>query len=766
MHLDISQFSPKQHIIIKGADLHNLKDIDVVIPRNKLVVITGLSGSGKSTLAFDTLYAEGQRRYVESLSSYARQFMGKLNKPKVKYIKGIAPAIAIEQKVNTSSSRSTVGTLTEIYDYLKILFARVGRTYSPISGEEVKKHNTTDVLNYILGYPSKSKLLLLAPVYISKERTTKDILTIFSQQGFARIFYKGKVMRLDEVKEIKEDFYLVIDRIIVKQRDKDFENRLYDNIETAFYEGRGSCIIKEMEGENQAFFSNKFELDGLQFIEPNIHFFSFNNPYGVCPKCRGYGSTTGIDESLVIPDTSLSVYDGAIAPWKGTTLSKHRDELVRNAYRFDFPIHRPWFKLTEKEKELVWKGNSYFLGISNFFEKLEEKIYKIQNRVMLSRYYGRAICKTCKGKRLRQEVNYVKIGGKSITDLVNIPLSDLMSFFKTIKLMDYEHKIAKRVLREINSRLDFLMKTGLGYLTLNRQSNTLSGGEYQRINLATSLGSSLVGSMYIIDEPSIGLHPKDTLSLISVLKSLRDLGNTVIVVEHDEDIIRMADEIIDIGPFAGTNGGQLVGFGTLKDIVGMETPTAHFLNGKKTIPIPQHRRKTDSFVKVFGARANNLKNINVKFPLDCLVVVSGISGSGKSTLVKAILYPALQKHFDNYGEKPREFSKLAGHFEHLVGVECVDQNPIGRSSRSNPVTYIKVYDEIRHLFASEKLAKAKGYKSVDFSFNTGNGRCEACNGDGITTVEMQFMADIHMSCEVCKGNRFKRELLEDYTLQI
>ena len=750
-----------KEILIKGAKLHNLKNITVGIPRNKLVVITGLSGSGKSSLAFDTLYAEGQRRYVESLSSYARQFLGKLDKPKVDNIIGIAPAIAIQQKVNTSNPRSTVGTSTEVYDYLKLLFARIGKTYSPISGQEVKKHTVTDVVDAVMRYPEGTKLLLLAPVSIPKDRTVEQVLKLLLQQGYARILYKEEIIRLEEDNLPKNlnNFQLVVDRVIVRH-DEDFQHRLADAVDTAFFEGKGECYIQEMDGVVQTHFSNRFELDGITFLEPNVHLFSFNNPYGACPKCDGYGDTIGLDEDLIVPNTGLSVYENAIYPWRGETMSWFRDQLVNNAYKFDFPIHKPWFELTDKQKQLVWDGNKYFTGLTDFFKELEDKSYKIQNRVLLARYRGKTRCHECHGKRLRKEANYVKIAGKSISDLVELPIEELQIFFKELKLNDYEQEVAKRLLLEINNRLQFLADVGLGYLTLNRKSNTLSGGESQRINLATSLGSSLVGSMYILDEPSIGLHPRDTERLISVLKSLRDLGNTVIVVEHDEDIMKAADYIIDIGPEAGTHGGEVVATGTYEELLKANTLTGKYLSGRLTIEIPKKRRTSPHYITLVGCRENNLKNIDVTFPLDMLTVVTGVSGSGKSTLVKKLLYPAIQKELDLGGEKIGQFTKIEGKYKHLQSVEFVDQNPIGKSTRSNPITYIKAYDDIRALFASQKLAKMRNFQSKHFSFNVDGGRCEVCKGEGEVTIEMQFMADVHLTCEACGGKRFKKEVLE------
>ena len=771
MTKNISSLDPKKNILIKGAQLHNLKNIDVAIPRNKLVVITGLSGSGKSSLAFDTLYAEGQRRYVESLSSYARQFLGKLHKPKVDYIKGIAPAIAIEQKVNSTNPRSTVGTSTEIFDYLKLLFARIGKTYSPISNLEVKKHTVTDVLNFVKSIKEKTKLLLLSPIYFEEDKNPEIVIKLLSQQGYARLKVDNNIERIDEtflekynsktLKKLALDkkLQLVIDRIVVKD-EEDFYNRLADAIQTAFFEGKGICSIENLNDKSISSFSNKFELDGLTFLEPNTHFFSFNNPYGACPKCEGYGSTIGVDEELVIPNTALSIYEDAIAPWKTESFLKHKDQLIDHAYKYDIPIHKPWFELTDEQKELVWNGTSSFIGLNDFFEYLESKSYKIQFRVLLSRYRGRSKCKVCNGRRLRKETNYIKVSDHNISDLVDLPIDELAEFFKNINLTKNDAAIAKRLLVEINNRLEFLNNVGLSYLTLNRTSNTLSGGESQRINLATSLGSSLVGSMYILDEPSIGLHPKDTLRLIEVLKSLRDLGNTVIVVEHDEDIMKQADAIIDIGPEAGTNGGHIVAEGTFEDILNSESLTAKYLTEELKIEVPKKRRTSTKKIIIKGARENNLKNINVEIPLNTLTVITGVSGSGKSTLVKKILYPALQKELIGHGEKMGEHTSVSGDFETLKNVEFIDQNPIGRSSRSNPVTYIKAYDDIRGLFSSESLSKARNYKPKHFSFNVEGGRCEKCKGEGLVTIEMQFMADVLLECDECKGKRFKKEVLE------
>ena len=769
MPADISKLDPKKNIIIKGAQVHNLKNVDVAIPRNKLVVITGLSGSGKSSLAFDTLYAEGQRRYVESLSSYARQFLGRLDKPKVEYIKGIAPAIAIEQKVNTTNARSTVGTSTEIYDYIKLLYARIGRTYSPVSGREVKKNTVTDVINEVKKLALDSKWLLLAPIYLEEGRSLENKLNALLQQGFARILVDNEMVRLDDIstlidakgnkkKTIKE-VLLIIDRIVVKD-EEEFYNRLADAVQTAFFEGKGLCYLQEVKAQERFTFSNNFELDNITFLEPNVHLFSFNNPYGACPVCEGYGNIIGVDAELVVPNTSLSVFENAIFPWRGDSMGWYRDQLVNTAYKFDFPIHKPFFELTDAQKELIWTGNSYFQGLNDFFAELEEKNYKIQNRVMLSRYRGKTKCHACKGKRLRIEASYVKINNKTVSELVDLPIENLVEFFEKLELDVYEKQIAKRLLIEINNRLSFLTQVGLSYLTLNRNSATLSGGESQRINLATSLGSSLVGSMYILDEPSIGLHPKDSERLIKVLLSLRDLGNTVIVVEHDEDIMKAADMIIDIGPEAGTHGGNLVAQGTYDEILKSTSLTAQYLNGDLEISVPKKRRPFKNFIEIIGARENNLQNIDVKFPLDVLSVITGVSGSGKSTLVKKILFPAMQKKLDNAGEKAGQFTEITGSFSHIKHIEYVDQNPIGRSSRSNPVTYIKAYDDIRDLFSKEKLSKLRGYLPKHFSFNVDAGRCETCSGEGSINVEMVFMADVQLPCETCGGKRFKKEILE------
>ncbi len=754
---------PAKTIEIKGARLHNLKNIDVSIPRNKLVVITGVSGSGKSSLAFDTLYAEGQRRYVESLSSYARQFLGKLNKPQVDSITGIAPAIAIEQKVNSSNPRSTVGSTTEIYDYLKLLFARIGRTYSPISNQEVKKDQVSDVINFFQELELGTKYYLLSPIIIPEKRKVSEHFKLLEDQGYARLMHRGKVIRINQfdTKEFEEGVnQLVIDRGSV-QIDEDSLSRLADSIQTAFYEGKGSLSVQVLGGEDSIrSFSSSFELDGMTFLEPNTHFFSFNNPYGACPTCEGYGNVIGIDEALVIPNTNLSIYDNAISPWKTDSFSKYKSKLIAEAELYGIPIHRPWFELTQEQKDLIWNGTKTFKGIHDFFKFLEKKSYKIQYRVMLSRYRGKTTCKSCNGTRLRRETDYVKIGERNISELVLLPLDELADFFRNLKLNEHDQKIGERLLYEIESRIAFLEKVGLSYLNLNRGSSTLSGGESQRINLATSLGSSLVGSLYILDEPSIGLHPKDADKLIEVLSSLRDLGNTVIVVEHDEDIMRKADHIIDIGPAAGRFGGDLVAQGNPDNFLKQKSLTASYLNGDIEIPIPDKRRSSKEIISIKGARSNNLKNVNFSFPLHTLSVITGVSGSGKSSLVKNILFPAIKRELDGFGAKSADFTELTGPVSNLKHIEYINQNPIGRSSRSNPVTYIKAYDDIRSLFANHSLSKARHYKPKHFSFNVDGGRCEVCKGEGEVTIEMQFMADVHLTCESCSGKRFKKEILE------
>ena len=757
---NILDIDPKHNIIIKGAHLHNLKNVDLVIPRNKMTVMTGLSGSGKSSLAFDTLYAEGQRRYVESLSSYARQFMGRLSKPKVDFIKGLAPAIAVEQKVNVSNPRSTVGTKTEIYDYIKLLFARIGKTYSPISNQEVKNDTVTDVISQIKQLEPGTRLLLLSPVKKDGDPVTKDKIKMFIQQGYARIYDMGRTLALDSLeKQPKGEFDLVIDRLVVRH-EEDFYNRVGDAIEIAFYEGKGYCSLLQLSNGKRFEFSNKFELDGINFIQPNIHLFSFNNPLGACSNCEGFGDVIGIDPELVIPDTSLSIYDHAIVPWRGTGMRKFYSKLIDKAYLFDFPIHKPYFQLSKENQELVWRGNSYFTGINDFFKRIEAKNYKIQNRVLLSRYRGKTSCTLCKGSRLKEDANYVKITDKSLPELLQVSIDELSVFFNQLKLDKYDTKVSSRLLKEINDRISFVQEVGLGYLTLNRRSNSLSGGESQRIQIATSLGSSLVGSMYILDEPSIGLHSRDNEKLIEVLKNLRNLGNTVIVVEHDEEIIEAADHIVDIGPEAGTYGGKIVAQGSFNKILKSKGLTSDYLNGNLEIELPKKRRKSNNKLILKGAREHNLKNINIEIPLGCLTVVSGVSGSGKTSLIKKILYPALLREFDIYSNKPGSFTSLDGDIDTLKSVEFVDQNPIGRSSRSNPVTYIKAYDEIRSLYATNKLSKNRGYIPKHFSFNVDGGRCDNCKGEGSITIEMQFMADVTLECEYCKGKRFKKEICE------
>lgn len=760
---------PHTNIIIKGARVHNLKNIDVAIPKNKLVVITGMSGSGKSSLAFDTLYAEGQRRYVESLSSYARQFMGRMNKPDVDYIKGIAPAIAIEQKVITSNPRSTVGTSTEIYDYLKLLFSRIGKTYSPQSGKVVKRDTVTTVVDFISALGNESVVTIFCPLFPHNNRSLKEELAVLLQKGFLRVSYKKKVLKIEDILEDKDfkDFELkdeqtvqiLIDRIVVNPEEETL-SRIADSVQTAFFEGKGDCYVEH--GGKLNHFCDRFELDGIRFEEPTPNFFSFNNPYGACKRCEGYGSVIGIDEDLVVPDKSKSVYDNAIAPWRGEKMREWLNKLVRNAEKFDFPIHRPYSELTEKEQKLIWTGNKYFGGLNDFFKELEEQTYKIQYRVMLSRYRGKTICPDCKGSRLRKDAAYVKIENKSIMDVVLMPLATILDFFENLKLSDTEQKISKRLLAEIVNRVLYLNNVGLGYLTLNRLSNTLSGGESQRINLATSLGSSLVGSIYVLDEPSIGLHPRDTNKLIEVLQALRNVGNTVLVVEHEEEMMKAADHIIDIGPEAGTHGGNLVFSGTYKEIIkDKDSLTGRYLSGAEKIAIPAKRRAWKDHVLIKGARENNLKNIDVKIPLGIFTVVSGVSGSGKTSLIKKIFYPALQKAIGNYsGEQTGAYDGIYGNYDLVSQVEMVDQNPIGRSSRSNPVTYVKAWDDVRALFSALPASKAAGLKPAAFSFNVEGGRCDVCQGEGEVKIEMQFMADIYLPCETCGGRRFKQQILD------
>ena len=760
--------NPKSHIQIKGARVNNLKNIDVDIPKNQLVVITGMSGSGKSSLAFDTLYAEGQRRYVESLSSYARQFMGRMNKPDVDYIKGIAPAIAIEQKVISSNPRSTVGTSTEIYDYLKLLYARIGKTISPISGKEVTKDTVTSIVDKILSYEDDATVTIYCPLIPTNNRKLKEELSLLLQKGFVRVKLNDSIQKIESIIEDKEvsnkafkegDVFIVIDRVRLEHND-DTINRLADSVQTAYFEGKGEC---EVEIDADIFqFSDKFELDGITFEEPSPNFFSFNNPYGACKRCEGYGKIIGIDPDLVIPDKSRSVFDGAIAPWRGEKMGAWLDKLVRSALKFDFPIHRAYADLSKEQQELIWTGNKYFRGLNDFFAELEEQTYKIQYRVMLSRYRGKTDCPECKGTRLRKDASYVKINGSSITDVVLLPLEQALNLFQNLNLSDNEAIIAKRLLAEIVNRLQFLCDVGLSYLTLNRLSNSLSGGESQRINLATSLGSSLVGSIYVLDEPSIGLHPRDTQKLIGVLKSLRDAGNTVIVVEHEQEMMEAADYLIDIGPEAGINGGELVFAGTYKEILkDKNSLTGKYLGGDLSIIVPEKRKKWNESIRINGARENNLKGVNVDFPLNVFTVVSGVSGSGKTSLVKRILYPALQKAIGSYsGEQTGLYDGIEGALDQIEQVEMVDQNPIGRSTRSNPVTYVKAWDEIRALYSSLPAAKANGLKPSAFSFNVEGGRCEVCQGEGVVKIEMQFMADIILPCEACDGKRFKQHVLD------
>lgn len=759
-----------KYIVIKGARVHNLKNISVNIPRNRLTVITGLSGSGKSSLAFDTLYAEGQRRYVESLSAYARQFLGRMSKPEVDQIIGISPAVAIEQKVNTRNPRSTVGTSTEIYEYLKLLYARIGKTYSPVSGKQVKRHRVDDVVNHILSLPDGTKTMILAPFSIKNGRMLKDQLTVLMQQGFTRIKTQDQVLRIDDLlndtkqmKQVGNTFYVLIDRVVTLNGDDSMRSRVADSTETAFFEGEGKCVLESI-GNTEAKtleFSNRFVLDGITFEEPSPNLFSFNNPFGACRHCEGFGSVIGIDEDLVIPDKSLSVYEEAIACWRGEKMSEWKNQLVNTAYRFDFPIHKPFYALTPEQQKLLWTGNKYFKGINDFFEMVEANNYKVQYRVMMSRYRGKTICPECRGTRLRKDASYVKINGHSITDIVLMQAEEALKYFLNLKPDKNDKIIARRLLTEITNRLQYLCDVGLGYLTLNRLSNSLSGGESQRINLANSLGSSLVGSMYILDEPSIGLHPRDTQRLIKVLMQLRNLGNTVIVVEHDEEIINAADHIIDIGPLAGEYGGELVFEGNYQQLLHSEKSlTAQYLSDRMQIALPEKRRKWKEFIEVIGARENNLKNLQLKFPLKVLTTVTGVSGSGKTTLVKKILYAALKKIHGGYAEKTGKFDRLDGDIYSIVGVELVDQNPIGRSTRSNPATYLKAWDEIRALFSNQPLAQMRGYKPGMFSFNIEGGRCEECEGEGIVRIEMQFMADIELTCDACQGKRFKNEVLD------
>jgi excinuclease ABC subunit A len=775
---ELDDLDPKEYIIIKRARVNNLKNLSVAIPRNKLVVITGLSGSGKSSLAFDTLFAEGQRMYVESLNSYARQFLGRMEKPEVDYIRGVSPAIAIEQKVNTRNPRSTVGTTTEIYDYLKLLFARIGKTYSPVSGNEVKRDTVTDVVEFINKQKEGTRVMVACPLKIQKGRKLADELNLLLSKGFARVLIDGEVKFIEELvgapteeeapkkktsakaKKVEGEVNILIDRAAINASDEDLTFRLSDSVQTAFFEGQGDCVIY-IEGQAKKNFSDRFELDGISFTEPSINLFSFNNPFGACQTCEGFGKILGIDEDLVIPDKSLSVYEGAIAPWRGEVMSEWAKPLLKNGIKFDFPVHRPISELSRKQYDLLWTGNEHFDGLHEFFRYLASKTHKIQYRVMLSRYRGRTTCPDCRGTKLRKDAAYVKIADTSITDLVLMPLEDALVFFENLNLPAYEQRVSERILTEIKTRLEYMVKVGLGSLTLNRVTSTLSGGEFQRIKLATSLGSALVGSMYIMDEPSIGLHPRDTARMVEVLKSLRDMGNTVIVVEHEEEIMRAADQIIDIGPDAGSHGGHLVFQGSIKDITAKtQSHTAEYLFGTDEISIPKQRRKWKDSITLIGARENNLKNLKVKFPLGVLTVVTGVSGSGKSTLIKKVLYPALGRLTGNIGDTPGKYDQLVGDFNIIKQIEFVDQNPIGKSSRSNPISYVKAYDVIRNLYADQPLAKQRGYKPSHFSFNVEGGRCETCEGEGEIKVEMQFMADIFLECESCHGKRFKQEVLE------
>jgi excinuclease ABC subunit A len=756
----------QESIEIKGARVHNLKNISLKIPRNKLVVITGVSGSGKSSLAFDTIYAEGQRRYVESLSAYARQFLGRMNKPEVDFINGIPPAIAIEQKVNSRNPRSTVGTSTEIYDYIRLLFARIGRTYSPVSGKEVRKHSADDIVDFLASLAEGTKVIITSSGEIPGNINVSEYFSFLNKQGFNRIESGGELIRTDDLKSYDEfksgqQVNIVIDRLIISHTADNF-SRAADSAQTAFQTGKGYCQVVVLNEDSiiRESFSNKFEEDGIHFEEPTEYLFSFNNPLGACPMCEGYSKVIGIDENLVIPNQNLSVFEDAIVCWKGETMKKWKERLIANAELFDFPIHKPFYQLTEKQKELLWKGNQYFYGINRFFAHLEEKKFKIQYRVLLSRYRGKTTCPECKGFRLRKEAGYVKISGNTIHDFVSVPVGRLSEIITGLELDPTDAKVADRLIKEITVRLRFLIDVGLPYLTLDRLSATLSGGESQRINLSTSLGSNLVGSMYILDEPSIGLHPRDTNLLIKVLKELRDLGNSVLVVEHEEEIIRAADEIIDLGPEAGRLGGEVVYQGGLDLTTSNKSLTAGYLSGRLKVQVPKHRRKWNSYVEIIGARENNLKNINVKFPLHTITAVTGVSGSGKSSLVSDILYKILANRINGNNLRPGQFSEIAGDVSSLTGIELVDQNPIGRSSRSNPVTYLKAYDEIRKLYSELQASVQNNFKASHFSFNIEGGRCEECQGEGIIHVEMQFMADVELTCETCKGMRFRRDILE------
>ena len=767
--IDPQEVSPQDHIFIKGARVHNLKNVSVSIPRNKLVVVTGVSGSGKSSLTMDTLYAEGQRRYAESLSSYARQFLMRMNKPDVDYIKGICPAIAIEQKVITRTPRSTVGSMTEIYDYLRLLFGRVGKTYSPISGQLVKKHEVSDVVDYITKLKTGTKALLLAPFRRHAKREVKEELNILLQKGFSRLYAPGKdgggLLRIEELLEQKKiavpaDAWVLIDRLVVKDFDEDDKHRIADSVQTAFYESEGDCYV-EIDGKEIQHFANRFELDGIQFEEPVPNLFSFNNPYGACPTCEGFGQVLGIDADLVIPDKRLSVFEGAVAPWRGEKMGEYKEALIKTARKFAFPVHKPIAELTDEQVKLLWTGNEHFYGLHEFFKMVEQNLYKVQYRVLQARYRGRTVCPECGGGRLRKEALYIKVGGRNIAELVDLPVENLKEWFDSLQLNEYEQQIGKRILIEIDHRLKTLLDVGLGYLTLNRVANTLSGGESQRIQLTRTLGSNLTNSMYILDEPSIGLHARDTHRLISVLKELRDLGNTVVVVEHDEQMMEEADYIIDMGPLASHLGGEVIFAGTYPQILkDGKSLTGKYLSKQFTIDPPAKVRKWKKAITIEGARQHNLKDITVDFPLQVLTVISGVSGSGKTTLVKQILYPALMKLKGEFAERVGNYKALKGAVDDITQVEMIDQNPIGKSSRSNPVTYIKAYDEIRELYSKQPLSKMRGFQPKHFSFNVDGGRCDACKGEGEVVVEMQFLADVHLTCESCGGKRFKDEVLE------
>lgn len=764
-----------ENIVIKGARLNNLKNLDIEIPRDKMVVITGISGSGKSTLAFDTIFAEGQRRFVESLSSFARQFLGRMTKPDADEISGIPPAIAIEQKVNTRNPRSTVGSTTEIYEYLRLLYARIGKTISPVSGEEVRKDSVADIIGYALSSPAESVIFILAPISWDKEDKRTETLLALREDGFSRLWYDGKIEKIDDFMSggtfTDLPLYLLVDRV-VNNHDEENESRLYDSVGTAFAVGRGSgaqresvtVVINNVNGYTTKSFSALFERDGIIFEEPAEYLFSYNNPLGACPSCSGYGKVIGIDETLVIPNPNLSVYEEAVACWKGEVMNHYYNELISSSHKFGFPIHKPYKDLNQEQKRVLWKGNEFFTGIDGFFKWVEENKFKIQYRYMLSRYSGKTTCPECEGKRLRKEALYVKVNGKDIAELMDMSIENLYRFFMDFAPDGHQERVAGRILKEIRTRLSLLVDVGLPYLTLNRPSRTLSGGESQRINLVSSIGSSLVGSLYILDEPSIGLHPRDTARLIAVLKQLRDLGNTVLIVEHDEEIMRAADMIIDIGPLAGSYGGEVVFSGTPDEMYSRENAgrslTIDYLKGSKTIPLPAYRRECSGFIEVRGASENNLKDINVKFPLKVFTAVTGVSGSGKSTLVREILYPAINRMINQFGEKPGLHKELSGDFSKITSVEYVDQNPIGKSTRSNPATYLKIYDEIRRLFSEQPYAKANKYGHSHFSFNIDGGRCPECEGEGVIKIEMQFMADVKMVCESCGGKRFKPDILE------